>query len=252
MNRPGLRALVLAAALAAAAAPRAARASKADAFEGKVQPVSGQLYRKAGRFELTGGGLLSLNDAFFTKYFAGAKLGYHFNEYWSLHATFSSGAAAKTDSAVVCPVNRTCHAATQTELNQVPGRIDRIVGAELQFSPIYGKLNVFAERVVHFDLSVLGGADLITHDKVIAAPDAGDPAAILAAAQRQPQVSTPGFHVGLGARLFLSEAFAIRAEVKDYVYQVDVPSVGRKDVQNQLFTELGISLFFPFHNRAQP
>ena len=60
-------ALALAVLVASALFPRAAAASKADAFEGKIQPVSGQLYRKAGRLELTAGGDLSLNDAFFQK-----------------------------------------------------------------------------------------------------------------------------------------------------------------------------------------
>ena len=51
----------------------AAAQSKSDAFAGKIPPVSGQLYRKAGRFEVTATGNLSLNDAFFTKYFGGAE-----------------------------------------------------------------------------------------------------------------------------------------------------------------------------------
>ena len=55
MNQPARHpralALLLAALLLAPAAARAA--NKADAFEGKIRPVSGQLYGKAGRFELT-------------------------------------------------------------------------------------------------------------------------------------------------------------------------------------------------------
>ncbi len=66
------RALALAAALVSvgAAFPAAAQ-SKADAFAGKIPPISGQLYRKAGRFELTPTVNLSLNDAFYDKLFGG-------------------------------------------------------------------------------------------------------------------------------------------------------------------------------------
>lgn len=239
---PALRALAVAAALAAAALPRAARASKADAFEGKIEPVSGQLYRKAGRFELTLGGGLSFNDAFFSKRFAGVQLGYHLTEFLSVHGFFFGGAAVPTDSTTLCSRAGGCTDATSDQLYRVPGRIRSIVGAEVQFSPLYGKLNLFAEKVAHFDLSVMAGPDWITHDQLV---DIG-------VTTIPPKATTLGGHVGLGARVFLSQALAVRLEVKDYVYAVTVPvNQGRKDLQNQLFTELGLSVFFPFSNRAQ-
>ncbi len=235
------RALALAA-LAAVSLPRAARASKADAFEGKIQPVSGQLYQKAGRFELTAGGALSFNDAFFSKRFGGVKLGYHVSEYLSVHGYLEGGQAVATDSTVKCTRTGGCTPATSQELYRVPGRIASIAGGEVQFSPVYGKLNLFGEKVGHFDLSAMAGPDWITHDQL------ND----LAATTAPPRVTTIGGHVGLGARVFLGEAFALRLEVKDYVYRVTVPvDQGRKALQNQLFAEIGLSLFFPFHNRAQ-
>jgi hypothetical protein len=43
---------------------------------------------------------------------------------------------------------------------------------------------------------------------------------------------------------------AARLEVKDYVYAVKVPNAGSgSDLQNQLFTEIGVSFFFPTRNR---
>ncbi|WP_242361816.1 outer membrane beta-barrel domain-containing protein [Anaeromyxobacter sp. SG17] len=235
----------------AVAAPRAALAqTKADAFAGKIPPVSGQLYRKAGRVELTATGNLSLNDAFYSKYFGGLKLGYHFTEAWSLSVQGALGATRPTGSAVVCPKNSGCVDANDAMLLQVPGKLRRIVGAELAWAPVYGKLNVFAEKVAHFDLSILAGADLISHDEVLGPSDAG----ALAASGKDPAlVSTVGGHVGLGARLFLKEWLALRLEVKDYVYGVEVPNNGAgKDWQNQIFTELGLSFFFPFSNRPLP
>ncbi|HET9554137.1 MAG TPA: outer membrane beta-barrel domain-containing protein [Anaeromyxobacteraceae bacterium] len=247
------RSLAAALVLAAAAAPGAARAgNKADAFEGKIRPVSGQLYQKAGRLELTPLGALSLEDAFYTKYFGGLKATWHFSEFLAVSGEVSTGAAQRTGSAVVCPANQGCHPASQAELYQVPGRVRMIGGLELAWSPVYGKLNVFAEKVAHFDLSLLAGPDLVVHDEVLASADAS----ALAAAGGKPATKNAfGGHVGLGVRLFLSEALALRWELKDYVYAVDVPNWqengrARRDVQNQLFTELGLSVFFPFRNRA--
>jgi outer membrane beta-barrel protein len=243
------RALALAALSAslAVASPAAAQ-SKADAFAGKIPPVSGQLYRKAGRFELTPSGDLSLNDAFYRKVFAGLKLGYHFNETWSLSVQGATGTARHTGSAVVCPQNSGCVPATDAMLAQVPGRIRAMAGVELGFSPVYGKLNVFGERVAHFDLSILLGADAIQHDEVL------DTAAANALAGASPPTQLGyGGHVGLGGRLFLAEWIALRLEVKDYLYAVDVPNGGvGRDLQNQLFTELGLSFFLPLRNRSLP
>jgi len=251
MTRRDLHSALAIAALAAslAVASPAAAQSKADAFAGKIPPVSGQLYRKAGRFELTPTGALSLNDAFYRKMFAGLKLGYHFNETWSLSVQGATGTARRTGSAVVCPQNSGCVPATDAMLSQVPGRIRAMGGLELGFSPVYGKLNVFGERVAHFDLSILLGADAIQHDEVL---DAAHAAALAPGASPPTQLGYGG-HLGLGARLFLAEWVALRLEVKDYVYAVDVPNGGvGRDLQNQLFTELGLSFFLPLRNRPLP
>lgn len=248
-------ALVLLGALAAAALlPSTAAASKADAFEGKIQPVSGQLYRKAGRFELTLGGAMSLNDAFFNKYMGDAKLGYHLFDWLSVSVHGAYGMARPTDSTTVCPTGEGCRDATDAELWQVPGRIAGLFGAEVAWSPIYGKLNVFSEKVGHIDLSVMAGVDYILHDEVLSSLEA---AQLEGAGDEPAQLQTLGFHVGVGMRLFLARYLALRVELKDYVYGVDVPNgedaiEGNRDFQNQLMTEIGLSVFFPLSNRRQP
>ena len=241
-RRIPLAAALAALTLAAAPTPAAAQSSKADAFAGKIPPVSGQLYRKAGRFEVTATGNLSLNDAFFSKYFGGVKGTYHFDEHFAAGLQAAGGVTAKTSSAQVCSPTKGCSEATAEMLRQVPGRIRYIVGAEAAWSPIYGKLNMMSEQVAHFDLSILAGPDLIAHDEVLAKNVAGT--------QTPAVQSSLGGHVGLGVRLFFTESVAARLEVKDNIYSVYVPNGGiGHDVQNQLFAELGVSVFFPFRNR---
>jgi outer membrane beta-barrel protein len=236
------------AALVIATLPRAAAGqSKADAFAGKIPPVSGQLYRKAGRLELAATGNLSLNDAFFTKYFGGAKLTYHFTESVSAGVYASTGATRSAGSALVCSAATGCTDARETQLRQVPGRIRAIAGLEGAWTPVYGKLNVVAERVAHFDLGVVAGPDAIVHEQVLSVRDAE---ALAAAGGEPPTETAIGGHVGLAARLFLAEWIALRFEVKDYIYLVKVPNNGSgSDLQNQLFTELGLSVFLPPRNR---
>jgi outer membrane beta-barrel protein len=240
--RPALLALAFATSLALPTAGGAQ--TQADAFAGKIPPVSGQLYRKAGRLEATLTGNLSLNDAFFSKYFGGLKVGYHLTEFLSVSAQGAGGLARRTGSTVLCPTNDACREATDQQLYQVPGKLEWLVGLEVAWSPVYGKLNVLSEQVAHFDLSIFAGADLIAYRQALSSE-----AALALASGNPPTESAYGGHVGLGARLFLSEWMAVRLEVKDYLYRADVPNNGGKALQNQLFTELGLSFFLPGRNR---
>jgi outer membrane beta-barrel protein len=240
------RRLVLALALLVLPALASAQSSKADAFAGKIPPVSGQLFRPAGRLELTLGGQVSLNDAFFTKYFGNAKLTYHAGEFWSVGGFLAGGAATQSGSAVVCSATTGCADATDAQLWQVPGRINMVAGLEGAWIPVYGKLNVLAEQVAHFDLFILAGPDVVFHDEVLSAQDA----AVLEAAGGTPGSKMAfGGHFGVGARLFFAQWGALRLEVRDLVYAVDVPNNGGSDLQNQIFAELGFSVFFPTRNR---
>ncbi len=255
--RRSIAATALAALVAAAAAPVVARAqTRADAFAGRIPPISGQLFRKAGRLELSFTGNLSLADAFFTKYFGGVKLGYHLAESLSVAVHGMSGTAVASGSAVLCTRTEGCGSALQKMLYQVPGRVRWIAGAEVGWAPVYGKLSVLAEAIAHFDLSILGGVDLIAHDRILSgrptAAGGTSEAETLAANGGSPPVdSAIGGHVGLGARLFFTEWLAARLEVKDYLYTVKVPNIGgATDLQHQFFTELGLSFFLPPHNRA--
>lgn len=243
------RRLLIALALALLVSPALAAAqTKSDAFAGKIPPVSGQLYRTAGRLEVSLVGALSLNDAFYSKYFGTGKLTYHLSEFWSLGAYASAGKTTESNSSVLCTAASGCTNAGEAQLWQVPGRIRMILGAEGGWTPVYGKLNVLAEQVAHFDLTILLGPDLVFHDKVVSAQEA----AILETNGGTPaSESSVGGHVGVAGRLFLAEWLALRLEVKDYVYGVKVPNNAAlgTDWQNQLFTEIGLSFFFPTRNR---
>jgi len=238
---PRARASTLALA-AILAAPAAARASEADAFENKVKPISGQLYRKAGRLELTPGAVLSVNDAFFSKFMFGGKATYHLSEWLSAGASYETGLSRTTGSTQVCPAGQPCRPATAAQLAAVPGEVKAKAGGEVAFSPVYAKLNFLAEKVGHFDLSLLVGVDWISYRDVLPAP--GRPTDAVS----PKTASAIGGHLGLGSRIFLAEWAALRVEVKDFLYRV--PVAGEQRLQQQLVVEMGLSIFVPFSNRA--
>ncbi len=231
-----------------AAAPAAA--SEADVFEGKIQePVSGVLYPKAGRIELTPTFNLSLIDPFYTKTLFGAKLGYHLTEYWSIHADFATGPSSATSSASVCPANRGCGPATAQQLYQVPGKIRMMAGGEVAFSPVYGKLNLIGEQVAHFDVSLLAGADWISYQQAMESAAAE---ATANGGSTPPNQSGIAGHVGLGVRIYLYRFVALRLEFKDYLYSAEIGNLGKRQLQNQFFADMGISFFFPMSPRGRP
>jgi outer membrane beta-barrel protein len=235
----GWRTLAFAAALAAAA-PAWVAASEADAFEDKIQPVSGMLYAKSGRFEITPTANLSINDPFFSKYFYGVKIGYHLTEYWSVHGSFATGGSNPTGSTTVCTTG--CRPANLTELFQLPGRLKWMGGVEVGFSPVYGKLNLVAQQVAHFDVSILAGVDYISFQEAVSGTSAQN---IFSAGGRPPTVNSLGGHLGVGTRFFFAGFMALRLELKDYLYPATIGNTGQTQLQRQLMAEIGLSFFFP-------
>lgn len=234
---PRTAALLLA---ALAAAP--ARASEADAFEDKVPPISGQLYPKRGRIELTPGVSISVNDPFYAKTFGSLKLTWHVTESFSAGLAAAGGVASPTGSTTICPANQGCGPAADEQMYQVPGKIQWMAGAEGAFAPVYGKLNLAGEMPVHFDLAVLAGVDFITYQKAVDAATAalGPPGS----------ESSVGGHVGLGMRFFFGGFMGLRLEVRDYLYSARIGNTGESSLQNQLFVDLGLSFLFPTSARG--
>jgi outer membrane beta-barrel protein len=225
-----------AALLAALASVAPARASEADAFENKIPPISGQLYPKSGRIELTAGGSLSVNDPFYTKTFGSLKLTYHLSEFLSAGVHAAGGPVSVTGSTTICPANQGCRPADSVQLRQVPGKIQWLAGVDLAFAPVYGKLNLLAEMPVHFDLALILGPDYVTYQKAVDAQ----------AAHAEPgNTSSLGAHVGLGMRFFLTSFLGLRFEVRDYFYRAEIGLLGKTQLQQQLFVDLGVSFFFP-------
>ncbi len=233
-----IRAPAIALLCAAALAPSAARADEADAFAGKIRPISGQLYRKAGRFEVGPAVELSLDDAFFTKVLFGGRAAWHLSDTWAVSGSFAGGFASATSSTQVCPANQGCTKATPEQLATVPGEIKMKGGLELGFSPVYAKLNLLAEKVAHFDLSLLAGADWISYREVLPLGSLVSPGTKAAF----------GGHLGLGTRIFLGPWGAVRLDFKDYLYGASIR--GTKKLEQQLFLEMGLSFFLPLQNRS--
>lgn len=210
---------------------------EAGPLRDRIRPVSGHLFLKSGRFEISPAASVTVRDAFFTKVAFGGSLTYHFSESIAFSARGAYALSMVASSAQICTVNpdntRACRPPTYAELDGVaPGQITLLGGADLQWAPIYGKLSVLAEQFLHFDIyAILGGAAVIYR---------GPPETAGGAAR---SLVSPGLNAGAGMRFFLNRWLTVRGELRDLVYSETITS--GSSLRNQLVFELGVSIFIP-------
>jgi len=201
----------------------------------RIQPVSGKLLLKAGRQELSPTLGMSLGDPFHTKYLFGLRWAYHLGEQWSVGVggfwaeSTPSGAVTRCDSRGLG-----CRLPTKHDLVRAPGDFDFVVGADVSWAPLYGKISVLAETVLHFDTYVaLGGGVIQTQHMP---PNTTRVEANLA----------PHGSIAVGQRFYLNRTATLRLELRDLVYPLELQGRTGPEttLQNQLLFTLGLSLFF--------
>jgi outer membrane beta-barrel protein len=206
----------------------------------RVRPVSGHLFLMDGRFEVSPGIGISLRDAFWQKVGFGAAFTYHFTESIGLSARASYNLSLISGAAQICdPVGGGCAAPTFQELttfggqtaNVAYGYMSLLTSIDLQWAPIYGKLALFSEKILNFNMYLLLGPSFLLYG-----PNS---------------TPTVGGNVGVGLRFFLNDWLTIRLEVRDVLYYEEGANA-RNSFRNQLMTELGFSMFFPtiFHEEG--
>jgi outer membrane beta-barrel protein len=196
----------------------------------RVQPVSGHLFLKKGRFEFSPSATLSVKDAFFSKYILGGTLTYHPME--TLGLSLRAGYALNTvaNAAQICDFGGSagCHRPSYEELDgRSPGQITLMGGVDVQWAPIYGKISLLAEQFLHFDLYGVAGATAVQYR-----------------GPSQATMLTGGGNVGVGMRFFVNRWMTVRTEFRDLIY-IEKAISPTQTLRNQLLFELGVSFFFP-------
>jgi outer membrane beta-barrel protein len=203
-------------------------------LDSRIRPVSGTLFLRSGRHELGPTLGISLSDAFFTKYMLGARYAYHATETLSIGAFGTFAASSPSGVVAKCDTNgANCRTPTAKDLRHTPGDFGANAGLDLSWAPLYGKISVLAESVLHFDTYLLLGGGML--QSRIAPPGVDE-------------VETswrPEGHVALGQRYFVAPWGTIRIELRDMLYGLTVQ--GRRGpadrLQNQLMFNLGFSFF---------
>ena len=193
----------------------------------RIRPVSGQLFKQDGRFELSPGVGLSVRDAFFNKYVLGGLVAYHFTEGLGLALRGGYALSSISGATQVCEA-KGCQRPAREKLEKVGayGNIRVMGDLELQWAPIYGKISLSAEAFLPFKLYGFIGPGIVMYG----------PAGNLK--------TSLGGTAGIGFRFVATRFMAVRMEFRDFVYQ-EKSETNERSIRNQLMFDLGISFFFP-------
>jgi outer membrane beta-barrel protein len=202
----------------------------------RIRPVSGHLFLMKGRFELSPSLGISFRDAFFSKYIPGASLTYHFNDDWAISARAGYGIDVVSGAAQICTPTGGCRPPTWEELtlangtpsNKAYGLITLLSTLDLQWSPLYGKLSLSAEKFLYFNMYAIAGGGILSYG-----PNA--------------QMAPCG-NLGVGFRFFVNRFLTLRLEMRDTIYvETGLYQINNSNdsLRNQLMGEVGFSIFFP-------
>lgn len=199
---------------------------------GKLQPFSEvsviqrRFLPKTERFQFFLGFTAISNDPWFWGVGGAGRLGYHFTESLALEANFAFLSSSEKD-------------AVRDLRNNNAVRTDSIisaqsyVGADLVWSPIYGKMSLFNRRIVPFDMyfAIGGGQAGISNAKTN---------------------SATAFHVGGGQIFAMSKGIGLRWDLSYNFYNATPnPAPGSTGAApgesqfNNLLLTIGASFFFP-------
>jgi len=203
----------------------------------RIPPVSGHVFLMDGRFEISPELGIAVRDAFFTKYLFGAAFTYHFTETFAASLRGGYTLSIISGAAQICPpagsTTGACRSPTFDELtknggvpqNKAYGLMTFMGSLDFQWSPIYGKLSLIAEKVLHFNTYVLAGPAVISY---------GPTGTI-----------TVGGNIGVGFRFVINKWMAVRTELRDVIYFEQGFPVANTSVRNQLMVGVGLSMFVP-------
>jgi outer membrane beta-barrel protein len=184
----------------------------------RLRSVQRRRSRKAGRFSLVPNYSLSVNDPLVRTHTAGGTAYYHLAEGFA----FLLGGDVTLMTTKNDYVNLL---RTEERLVLAEPTPAATGGVGISYSPIYGKLALFSDWVIHYDVFLEGRAGVTDID------GAWKPTGIY----------------GGGGRVYLGEALSIDFGLRSYNYSHTYRGV--EDIKNLMFFHSGLAIYLPLSNR---
>lgn len=218
-----------------------------------IYAVQRKAYLVKGALEVTPMAAMLISDRFVDSYAPALSLSYHLAENFAVEAfgayMFSSPSSVTTE--VLQRGQLSPELAKSTELRWA-------AGLGVQWSPVYGKVELWGRHLGTFNFYLSAGAALGQSRAPCTAGEALDgggqcPAAGLNAAETlyAPSEFRPMGVFGAGLRFYLSRRIGLKLELKDYVYSARVyrPDAAEGTqltdaIRNNVFAQIGVSFLF--------
>jgi len=196
--------------------------------EDLMDVVQNRQYVKKGRVETSVRYGFYSDDPFVSSSTITGSLGYHFNEFFSLHANYSSVSSGDSSAYV--------QASQQTPpFLPVVIQPKSVYGVEGRGSLIYGKLSLLGNAIIYYDFNFSLGASNISYE-VKNGPGNGQ------------KESAVAITAGLGQQVYLNKTFFITMDYRLMTHSDKYPTTGnpsgsRSVTTNWILLGLGAFLF---------
>lgn len=182
----------------------------------RIPSVTRPVFIRKGRIELVPAIGKSLNDPFFENLVLSGGAAYHVFEWLWVGASAEYLLGFANPTPVSGPGNP-----PRPDYN----RAQYAARLEVAWAPFYGKLNLLAEKVLHFDTYIAFGGGILGGTRTGSA-FAGS--------------------VAIGQHFFITEWMAIRLDVRDQVFSMNRnPGTTEKSLQSFLSASLGVAFYVP-------
>lgn len=176
---------------------------------------------KSQRFEFNPNLGLITNNAFFMTTYLQGRLAYAITEKWAIEATV----ALFMDQKYKVTKDLEDEAQVETKSLLLP---EMYYGADIRWSPIYGKMGSFSEGIVPFDMYFSLGVGIMDTNQ---------------------EESPMAIHIGTGQIFGINKWMAFRWDLSSYMYSSEVAKSNGTGTNTDSFTDvqlsLGMSFFFP-------
>lgn len=173
----------------------------------EIRSIQKRMFRKESRNSISFFSGTIPNDDFFTYYPMGGRWNYYFNEDFSSEVWGSYLVVDRSDLEQFLETNF-----NQSMLIDVPQSLKWLAGASVLWSPIHGKLALFATKLAHFDVHMAFGAGAI-----------GTDVAKFNKAKKA-KIDVSG-NVGIGMRLYFNDMISMRVDYRQYFYPAETGGV---------------------------
>lgn len=187
-------------------------------LQDRIKAMARKTFLKTGRFELQPSMMFTVNDPFFRSFAAAGRVSWHINEAFALE--IGGGYIPPFFVQELEPVGLL---RKELALINADNKLFALADVGLTFSPLYGKMAVFGDGIIHFDGFVSAGLGA-TFDNGV-------------------DVIHPAMNVGVGGRIFLTRWLVVRGDLRDYIYPQE--KAGISTLQNLVFVSVGLGIYFP-------